>query len=817
MDDGFEDEEWASADEAERSEDDNTPAGSLAESASGGHTFADAIDAVALAVDAARPAENANASEEKRPGPKRATPAQSRRAQALHRIHLAGLMGVAARRSEACNSGLLQGSLVSSLPAGLLASVVAPAAGTGAPASPACSPDAIRPLLGWLALRFRPAHAGPLARVEPIDEASLCALAAAAAQGSDSQAVSPAEAACLFVALCRGAGAMCRLAALVDPVPVSGKAFEPARLPTVPKRPPAGGGLAGPAAASLGHVTDWAELFVAERPAPAATPSSSSSSSSSSSTTAAAQAAPGRWVTVCPSRHWVGAPLWMTSSRPLASPPAYVVAVSGSGAVRDVTRRYAPRWSAVAAWRRRHATAEWVGSAAASLQASLRWVIAGQGGEAAGGAAAPEQPARAAAEAAADSAERQELACAELREPLPTSLGAFRSHPRYCLEEQLTARQVLRPRGPVVGRFKGREVWLRECVRELRTARGWLQAEGREVVPEEVGRAARTAKRRRMPKPRAAGPGGGGAGGGGNPFRFDLPVAAPPRPGERLLDEDESDERAQGSAGTGEEEEALYGEWQTREFRPPSVVDGAVPRNRFGNYDLWHPRCLPIGAAHLTQRRVAAACKRLGVSFAPAVTGFEFKAGAMVPRVEGVIVADDVAEAVVDAWEAFEQERVAEEGRKRSRRATGRWASFVNGLLIRQRVEARFATTGGRARARAAGATSKTPPPSAHAEEPSAVRSGSAAGLAASVLAQRAAAEASALARVADAERRNAEDGLGQDAGAQAEKPAKRARPTDSVRGAAGDGATSAPGTAALAREAKRPRPAAQTADSFDF
>ena len=43
----------------------------------------------------------------------------------------------------------------------------------------------------------------------------------------------------------------------------------------------------------------------------------------------------------------------------------------------------------------------------------------------------------------------------------------------------------------------------------------------------------------------------------------------------------------------------LYGEWQTDPFSPPPAVDGKVPRNEYGNVELFQPSMLPSGTVYL--------------------------------------------------------------------------------------------------------------------------------------------------------------------------------------------------------------------------
>lgn len=46
----------------------------------------------------------------------------------------------------------------------------------------------------------------------------------------------------------------------------------------------------------------------------------------------------------------------------------------------------------------------------------------------------------------------------------------------------------------------------------------------------------------------------------------------------------------------------LFGIWQTEDYIPPIAVDGKVPRNEYGNVDLFKPCMLPIGTVHLQSK-----------------------------------------------------------------------------------------------------------------------------------------------------------------------------------------------------------------------
>lgn len=43
----------------------------------------------------------------------------------------------------------------------------------------------------------------------------------------------------------------------------------------------------------------------------------------------------------------------------------------------------------------------------------------------------------------------------------------------------------------------------------------------------------------------------------------------------------------------------IFGEWQTMDYDPPTAENGIVPRNAFGNVELFKACMLPKGTVHL--------------------------------------------------------------------------------------------------------------------------------------------------------------------------------------------------------------------------
>ncbi|KAL8867370.1 MAG: hypothetical protein Q9174_005708 [Haloplaca sp. 1 TL-2023] len=141
--------------------------------------------------------------------------------------------------------------------------------------------------------------------------------------------------------------------------------------------------------------------------------------------------------------------------------------------------------------------------------------------------------------------------------------------------------------------------------------------------------------------------------------------------------------------------QGLYAWDQTDWIIPPAIVDGVIPKNAYGNMDCFVPTMVPRGAAHIPLRSTAKICKRLGIDFAEAVTGFEFGKQRAVPVVSGVVVAEEHREKVMEEWEKDEEERRIKEEGKREKAALAMWKKFLVGLRIVERVRDEYGASGG--------------------------------------------------------------------------------------------------------------------------
>ncbi|GAA5927119.1 hypothetical protein JCM3775_002451 [Rhodotorula graminis] len=251
-----------------------------------------------------------------------------------------------------------------------------------------------------------------------------------------------------------------------------------------------------------------------------------------------------------------------------------------------------------------------------------------------------------------DREEEQELWSRSINEPFPTSIGGFKNHPNYVLEQHLHRDEALRPGARDYGLFKGEyRVFRRADVLSVKSAENWYR-QGRSVRPDEIPR--------KFVKQRA--------------------VTINSRRKEEFLKMD----------GGEVDEQPLYSENQTDVYVPPPVKDGKVPKNNFGNIDLFVPSMLPEGAVHLPSKVAAKCAKTLGIDYAEAIIGFEFRQRRATPLMAGVVVAAEHAETLREAILNLEQSTFERELAKQQDRVLKRWRKLIQGLRIRQRLLDQF-------------------------------------------------------------------------------------------------------------------------------
>uniref|UniRef100_A0A182TGZ3 Rad4 beta-hairpin domain-containing protein n=1 Tax=Anopheles melas TaxID=34690 RepID=A0A182TGZ3_9DIPT len=248
--------------------------------------------------------------------------------------------------------------------------------------------------------------------------------------------------------------------------------------------------------------------------------------------------------------------------------------------------------------------------------------------------------------AARDAAEDRELNRILEERPLPRTVAEYKNHPYFALKRHLLKFEAIYPPdAPTLGFTSGKEpVYARECVHTLHAREVWLKQ-------------ARTVK------------------------MFETPY--------KIVSGRPKYDRSSGQMLPSQPLE-LFGYWQTEEYDPPTAEDGIVPRNAYGNVELFKPCMLPKKTVHLQLPGLNRICKKLRIDCAQAVTGFDFHGGSSHPVYDGFVVCEEFKDVVVDAWH---EEQQAEEQRAREKyekRVYGNWKKLIKGLLIRRKLQHKY-------------------------------------------------------------------------------------------------------------------------------
>ncbi|KAI5463513.1 Rad4 transglutaminase-like domain-containing protein [Mariannaea sp. PMI_226] len=144
-------------------------------------------------------------------------------------------------------------------------------------------------------------------------------------------------------------------------------------------------------------------------------------------------------------------------------------------------------------------------------------------------------------------------------------------------------------------------------------------------------------------------------------------------------------------AATGEKVlQGLYSMEQTDWIIPPPIKDGVIPKNEYGNIDLFAKHMCPQGAAHIPYRGAIRVCKRLQIDYAEAVVDFEFGHRMAVPVIQGVVIAEEHYDKVMEELEKDEVERIRKEDEKRRKKALAQWRRFLMGMRIAERIRQEY-------------------------------------------------------------------------------------------------------------------------------
>jgi len=248
-----------------------------------------------------------------------------------------------------------------------------------------------------------------------------------------------------------------------------------------------------------------------------------------------------------------------------------------------------------------------------------------------------------------------------LKEPIPKKIDDFKYHPLYVLERHLKRNEMLLPSATPVSaltsgkgmKIKTEKVYKRKDVIQCYTAREWFRRgriikEGEQPIKHTA--ASSSTRHRRAP----------------------------------VSSDEEMEENGEDVSTT-----ALYAESQTELYVPPPVENGIIPKNTYGNIDVYVPSMVPVGAVHVIKPSIAIAAQFAGIDYVDAVTGFEFVRNKASPKINGIIIAKENEEGLLSVWEGMMERVQQEEERLRVKVVLERWRKFIIGMGIRRRLDER--------------------------------------------------------------------------------------------------------------------------------
>ncbi|CUM45575.1 uncharacterized protein AC631_03733 [Debaryomyces fabryi] len=260
----------------------------------------------------------------------------------------------------------------------------------------------------------------------------------------------------------------------------------------------------------------------------------------------------------------------------------YVIAYDRLGGVKDVTRRYSLYYNAKTVKKKIHFRSEedesWYNRILKASCSQLRRNKVNK----------------------IDILELKEFHTRDLAEGVPNNIADFKNHPVYALESQLKQNEIIYPKddSSTCGFFRNKlskrsqekdqtviPIFKRSHVYGLRSAKAWYLR----------GRVLKV---------------------GVQPLKLKKKQTTLKQP---TSDDDEDEEMTR-----------LYAEFQTKLYIPPPIVDGVVPKNAYGNIDIYTSSMLPENgylfdtSLQCSMKIAERAAKIIDIDYAKAIVAFDF-------------------------------------------------------------------------------------------------------------------------------------------------------------------------------------------------
>lgn len=330
----------------------------------------------------------------------------------------------------------------------------------------------------------------------------------------------------------------------------------------------------------------------------------------------------------------------------------YVIAYDRLGGVKDVTRRYSLYYNAKTVKKKIHFRSEedeiWYNRILKASCLQLRRNKINK----------------------IDILESKEFHTRDLAEGVPNNIADFKNHPVYALESQLKQNEIIFPKdeSSTCGFFRNKlskksqekeqaviPIYKRSHVHGLRSAKAWY-LRGRVL---KVGVQPLKLKKKQMHQKQPT------------------------------SDDDEEEETTR-----------LYAEFQTKLYIPPPIVHGEIPKNAYGNIDIYTPSMLPDNGylvdttSQFSMKIAERAAKIIDVDYAKAIVAFDFgKSGKKksqsrnpTAREGGILIDIQYKEAVYLVMNTLLEEEESLKRRVVELNSLNNWKYFLTKLRISERL-----------------------------------------------------------------------------------------------------------------------------------
>ena len=120
---------------------------------------------------------------------------------------------------------------------------------------------------------------------------------------------------------------------------------------------------------------------------------------------------------------------------------------------------------------------------------------------------------------------------------------------------------------------------------------------------------------------------------------------------------------------------------QTKELKI-EVINGELPKNEYGNIELFGGVELPEELVHLDVKGIWRVCKKFKLPYRKACTGFEIKKSRTVAVMSGIIVFKKNEKFIEDKWIVMEKEIKKKEKEKKRGKVLGRFKMLFKSILL---------------------------------------------------------------------------------------------------------------------------------------